>query len=496
MSSFSYSITRQYPYKWFTPTAVVGGIVLTVLFSAINFFSNAYNMIIITTNNPDVVEANHWSGKVPGSLTSKIQPKCEDAIIPIGSTVNTNQTALSYQLVRVQDNPGLTYHNKPLRDCDVTQILIDFQTENGRQAALMDRSGWGVTVSADITCSIPNKQDPYKTLDLRARYDPLSSSAAPGVSTLIRVNASTPAFLWSETLLLAFWTETVTAITTQTSQYSDTEAMVPRYNLSSGYLAFKRPHTDIKSPSFFLAGQYAFFSANATQKALKGSFNSQQNTSYETLTTAGNVTWPNIWTPADRLAKAMFSALSADLGQNDRIIIAADGSPTDWSMVTTPDSLHYWTQNLTQIWEASTIADKKSLLGYGWMQIEQYTNTDAKALVFTPSVLAATYTCSVPRIKSGANVFISVLIADLVLLRAAWSLYNYLVEYFVKTRCVDANLCLGCVQQRREDEAGGDGHFVSDTNKTNGSIAEQVELNSLRKGGETQDRQQSMQGLL
>lgn len=105
MSSFGYSVTRQYPYEWFTPTAVIGGIVLTVLFSAINFFSNAYNMISITTNNPDVVETSHWSGKVPGSLTSKIQPICEDAIIPIGSSVNTNQTALAYQLVRVQDSP-------------------------------------------------------------------------------------------------------------------------------------------------------------------------------------------------------------------------------------------------------------------------------------------------------------------------------------------------------------------------------------------------------
>lgn len=63
-------------------------------------------------------------------------------------------------------------------------------------------------------------------------------------------------------------------------------------------------------------------------------------------------------------------------------------------------------------------------------------------------------------------------------------------------RCEDANLCLGCVQQKREDEAGSDGHFVSNTDKTNGSGAQEVELNSLRRGSETRDRQQGMQGLL
>jgi hypothetical protein len=492
MSSFSYSITRPYPYRWFTPTAVIGGIILAVLFSAVNFFSNAYNMITITTNNPDVVEADHWSGRVPGTLTSKIQPKCEDAIIPVGSNINTNQTVLSYQLVRVQDHPALAYHNMPLQSCELTQILIDFQTNNGRQAALVDRSAWGVTVNADITCDIPNTQDPHKTMALRARYDPLSWTAEPGVSGFIRVNASTPGFLWAETLLLGFWTETVTAITHQTANRFDTsDTTDSQFNLSSGYIAFERPLLDIKNASFFLDGQYAFF--GNTSQGHKGNYSSQTNTSYETLIT--NAPWPNIWAPADRLAKAMFSAIAADLGQTSTEYVSADGTPTDMSMITTPDRLHHWTENLTQIWDASTVSNKDSLLGYGWMQMTKY-QTSRYPVTFSPSTISATYVCQVPRLKSGANIFISILIADLVLLRAAWTLYNYIVDYFLKTRHPDANLCLGCVERNRDDAAEEREHVVVGAGKDTGSQGRSIELDDLGRHHGQQSDQQSFQKLL
>jgi hypothetical protein len=489
MSSFSYSITRPYPYRWFTPTAIAGGIILAALFSAINFFSNAYNMITITTNNPDIVEANHWSGHVPGTLTSKIQPTCEDAIISVGSNINTNQTVLSYQLVRVQDHPALAYHNKPLKSCEVTQILIDFQTNNGRQAALIDRSAWGVTVNADITCNIPNIQDPYKTMSLRARYDPLSWTAEPGVSGFIRVNASTPGFLWAETLLLGFWTETVTAITHQTTQPNVSDTAFSEFNLSSGYITFERPMLDIKNVSFFNQGQYAFFDNDS--KGYKGDFSSQTNNPFRSL--VNNASWPNIWEPADRLAKAMFSTITADLGQTSTVYVSADGTHPDMSMITTPDRLHHWTENLTQIWDASTVSNKKSLLGYGWMQMIQY-QPSGYPVTFSPSTISATYTCQVPRLKSGANIFISILVADLVLLRAAWTLYNYLVDWFLKTRHSDANLCLGCVQRNRDDVSEDREHVIVGADKNIGYQARNTALDDL--GRDQKADEQSLQKLL
>lgn len=44
-----------------------------------------------------------------------------------------------------------------------------------------------------------------------------------------------------------------------------------------------------------------------------------------------------------------------------------------------------------------------------------------------------------------ANVLVSILVADLVFLRAAWSLYNLIVGYFLKSRHPDANICDDCL---------------------------------------------------
>lgn len=501
MSSFCYSITRPYPYKWFTPVAVVGGIVLAALFSFINFYSNAYNMITITTNNPDIVEANRWS-YIPGSLTSRIHPKCEDAIIPVGSTFNTNQTALSYQLVSLRNHPALSYHNRRLAFCEVTQILIDFQTSDDRQAALIDRSSWGVTVSADITCNAPNEEHEFSNIGFRTHYDPLSWAAEPGVSGFIRVNASSPGFLWANTLLLAFWTETVTTIVDQTIQPNSSE-IVPQFNLSSGYISFSRPGININNESFFHLGKYAFFNLPES-KAYKGNFGVQEDTLYEDFIT--NNTWPNVWSPANRLAKAMYSVIQVDLGQTDTVITTFDGTPTDTSILTTADRLHHWTENLTQIWDRSTVADKDNLLPYGWMQMRQFDpNTDATdprwPLQFTPSVISATYTCQVPRLKSHGNIFISILVADLVLLRAAWTLYNYLVDYFLKTRHADANVCEKCLVRGQDDElvteAGS--QDVGRGGKEEGAEVKDVELDDLgkpRKSNGREGDEQSMQSFL
>jgi len=52
-SWFSYPITKPYPYRWFTPVTVVGGIILSVLFSLVNLAANGYYMRTIYTNDPN-----------------------------------------------------------------------------------------------------------------------------------------------------------------------------------------------------------------------------------------------------------------------------------------------------------------------------------------------------------------------------------------------------------------------------------------------------------
>jgi hypothetical protein len=502
MFSFSYSVTRQYPYKWFTPVAIIGGIILTVLFSLVNFFSNAYSMVTTTTNDPDRIEAGRWSGRVPSILTSKIQPSCDDAIILIGSTVNTNQTALSYELLSVDGSPSLAYHNDAL-GCDVQTVYIDFETYNGRSADLIEKSSWGVAITAEVGCMSAGIQPSNGVAFFRARYDPLTRTHEPGVSSLINVSSNTSTFLWAEALLLGFWTETLTAITHQTAQQLEAlELPSSQFNLSSGYLEFTYPTLeDIESADFFSAGQYAFLDDKAN--IYRGNWSTLSNTSLDQLMT--NASWPNIWAPADRFAKALYSAILADFGAIWDVGEYTDDSGR-WhvfsrtlteSMITTSDRLHYWTENLTQIWSASTVSNKDVLSFYDGLHMAQYNGTSISPLSFTNSTIAATYTCQIPRLKSGFNIFISILVADLVLLRVAWTLYNFVVCYFLKDRLKDSNSCLGCVERYRDDDIGRrELGIIDDAGEDTTLHGEVIELTDLGGDVEEQADQQSLQRLL
>lgn len=516
MFSFSYSVTRQYPYRWFTPTAVVGGIVLTVLFSTVNFFSNAYNMVTVTTTDPNTVEADRWSGRVPGVFTSKIQPKCQDAVISVGSSVTSNQTALSYKVIvdSTDGQAALPYHNQPIGNtsCSLTKIAIQFDTVNDRLPFARDWSGWGVSVSGALQCGYLGINDPV--MGLKARYDPIIAADGEeyGVSCFLQLNSSITTFVWAETLLMGFWAETVTAITHQTVQANATNSTLQQFNLSSGVIYFYGPGiddgpgagADIKTLSHFPSGEYAFF--NNDLSSYSGEFDAESNHSLETLITDG--LWPNIWAPADRLAKAMSSTVLADFGQApDMAIINDTVVHFDRSMIATPDRLRYWTENLTRIWDACPVKNKNLLLSrelYNQQsqvileypfQMAQYNGTDTHPFNFTNSRISAIYTCQVPRLKSGFNIFISILVADIVLLRVAWTLYNFIVGYILKHRSPDANFCHGCAERYQDDDTGTRELGIIDGENVV-YHGRDVELGDFGRNPEEQADQQSLQKLL
>ena len=52
-SILTYSVTRPFPFPWLTWVVVVGGTILTVLFSFVAVASNAYELESIYTTNPN-----------------------------------------------------------------------------------------------------------------------------------------------------------------------------------------------------------------------------------------------------------------------------------------------------------------------------------------------------------------------------------------------------------------------------------------------------------
>lgn len=53
---FSYPISKPYPFRWFTPIVIVGGLVLTVVFSLINYPAHAYDMVTTEYADPTNIE--------------------------------------------------------------------------------------------------------------------------------------------------------------------------------------------------------------------------------------------------------------------------------------------------------------------------------------------------------------------------------------------------------------------------------------------------------
>lgn len=63
-SFFSYNVTRPYPYRWFTPVAVLGAVTFAALFSLLNFAANGYDLVVQTSTDPNSTMAGTaWLGR-------------------------------------------------------------------------------------------------------------------------------------------------------------------------------------------------------------------------------------------------------------------------------------------------------------------------------------------------------------------------------------------------------------------------------------------------
>jgi len=173
-SLFSYSITRPYPYRWFTPVLIAGAIVVTALFTFLNFANNAYQLEIGTSFNPNATLATQTLSHWPSFLKSKNRPSCQSQYFPVGSQVFTNNTALFYTISGVWRTNGnvtfsgnsakssgtgieifqaLGYMANTLQNRSINYIAMDFAAMD-RTANQFAYSEWGVEIRSYMSCSI------------------------------------------------------------------------------------------------------------------------------------------------------------------------------------------------------------------------------------------------------------------------------------------------------------------------------------------------------
>lgn len=137
LPSFSYPVTRTYPYNWFPWVVIIGGIIATVFFSALNVAANGYNLVVQYTTNPNATLAQErWTQRFPFSMVQKMSSSCQSQNIPINSQFFTDKLSLEYTLTGVwqeQDGdvvtlPSLRYTNNTLENCYVNIIQVDLRS--------------------------------------------------------------------------------------------------------------------------------------------------------------------------------------------------------------------------------------------------------------------------------------------------------------------------------------------------------------------------------
>ena len=440
-SIFHYNVTRPYPFRWFTPLVAAGGIILFGLFSTLNLAQNGYELAVEYANNPNrTIGEGIWFKKWPSYLTSSVRPRCQPANLPVGSQIFTNQSGLSYTITSVSNgkdpkspaSPSLPYYNNVLESCDITQFEMSFDGMNNQTWALFSQTAWNIQLRAFITCGIHGPLG-YTKFNMTAMYDPLTGQGdIPGSSVFISRHDTTKSTLyWAEALLSAYWVDAVYRIW---SVSSDTGM---EWQTGIIWLTREQEVQDIDSRKFFNA-RYNFLSNYDGQSHWSNS-TSLHVFAADNYTNADIPIWPEV----DKLGKSMYSAVLADLGQTT----ASSGA----SILNNEALLQRYTSNFTWIAVHSYIWTAF----YTPIELESYhtLRNEGKTgpLEFKPSVISTKYLCQVPQLKSVSDIFISVLLADLVLLSAAWRLYTFLVEQVLLGKGPADNYCEGCLRRDNDD---------------------------------------------
>jgi hypothetical protein len=461
-SIFSYNISRPYPFKWFTPVVFIGGLIAALLLSVLNFVSNGYYLSVeISTNPNSTITQGIWFANWPSFLTSKVQPTCQSVGIPINSQFYTNQTGLTYTLTKIWQptsnpeniniSPSLIYHNNILEDCKTNAIVMNIQALD-QLPGQFSWNEWAADVLAYITCSINgesgrtmfNLTTNYNLVPQDASFPDNSAYTAHDESTLFsfvsRDKETRASLWWGETLLSMYWISLSYAL--QVIRWDDTQSGTPA--IRKGAISFTPNHAAAKVgnpnvPSAADITKLDYFNIDY-RFIVQTSFNDFDviwpgPINITTSNVSSDNTYPNIWIPADRLAKSLQSVIMTDLGQT---------SSTFPNILTNATTLEYFTSDMKNI----VPGEIKNVHPIPAQQDYLSLRSETGPLIVTPSVIISNYICQVPRRKPVGEIFVSVLLADLVFLQALWKLLRLYTETFLLRKKLGprVNYCEGCLR--------------------------------------------------
>ncbi|KAG6368963.1 hypothetical protein INS49_003182 [Diaporthe citri] len=416
-SFFSYNTTRPYPFRWFTPVVIGGGIVVTALVSFLNVAASGYELAAISTTDPNKVRSGaEWFDSWPKWLAST-RASCDPTTIPLQTGLYTNNTAtlLQYRVASVStyDVPGsdnktilgsLVYDNNPLSRCNVTSVLISIEA-NDRPAAHVSESSVGTVLTANVECLLESHGKPTTYLELVTTF---GANRSPSVSISL---GHASGGLWLGTSLLMWYSDELAKKYYLENVNLDTpffkaEALLSR---TAGYRT-SRPATmdQIMDMDFLQMDSCWLMPLNSTGISHANNYCDSHTISELSQGSTEQKPLASIWEPLSWLGKAMWFTVLADLGRDDELL--------------------------------PNILSRPSLLG----NLTNNTSlpADVDDFAITPSAFATTYICQVPRLKSTGTLLVSVLVADLVLLQAIWKLFVLAMNYFMTLNKDEMQYCI------------------------------------------------------
>ena len=167
----------------------------------------------------------------------------------------------------------------------------------------------------------------------------------------------------------------------------------------------------------------------------------------------------NIGEAIDDFAKSIYSFLMADLGQLSQPSVLGD-----------QDTLQSFC-NYCEIFVTDSGQNAPIYIlpdGAGTFDLLKETTGP---IALSPTTLNAEYLCQIPRRRDTTSIIIAVIVADLVLLQAAWNIFTWTTTFGLEKKHPDAKFCLGCAQHLATSSSQAAQH--NDT----GLLAESYEMN-------------------
>ncbi|KAL7895419.1 hypothetical protein HDV63DRAFT_406358 [Trichoderma sp. SZMC 28014] len=223
---FEYDLNRPYPFRWFTPVAVIGGLTLLVVFSFINLGANAFDTISVYTNDLNGTksnELNQWYMKVPFNWGSTFKPDCEPRQLSVGDQFFTTNQGFYYILKSIRKDglvlPSLGYLNTTLQERITSSVEIRLRKPNIQPDATMAVCWGSSELSAAVDCTVYATETGLVDLTMVLEFTdsdlPLGYPFPATAPFIISDNYTTRASVWWGTRLLStHWTGVLKAMAT------------------------------------------------------------------------------------------------------------------------------------------------------------------------------------------------------------------------------------------------------------------------------------------